>query len=403
MIPSVDTTENKQASITAVFVFTGQVRNKLNFEIELKKVKVLLDEGVISHVYWAAWESELSQAPEYLLHAVSSGWLTFKATTGLTTNESDPSSAFQRAHLETALNGLEGKEWVLKSRPDVILPLARMRAFLDPKHRRATTSYIHRHWGIENRLIMNWFNPAQLFTFCDLTFAGMAHDLIHVFQSGDPKYSSCSHNACRHFGNLAFPAFSQETRHWYEWLETYYPGRVAITAADSSGRLRAYLYRMLARIFFEWPECHWDHVWRCVPDSKGLSLGWCLYFEFVRGGIETPMRPDVSRVGFADRTYCADGWQLISSVEMLPNTRPPHGVAICEAACHRGKEADDQALDLVCNDLGKLAHIFERDRSIIRNTQLRLLADLAWSLARVKLGSMRKTAFALSDRKLSRQ
>lgn len=382
-----------------VFVFTGQVRHSLNFSNEVSKLRNLIAAGQIERVVWASWESELSQAPEALVTAASEGWLTFVPTPVPTAQGPHPSATFQMAHLRKALEGLDDKTWVVKSRPDVVFPLPRIQAFLDPKVRLPTSPFVLQHWGLEQRLVVNWFNPAQFFTFCDLSFAGRAGDLRRILDLEIGDFARCSHNAACHFGNLAFPRRSEATQLWYDWLDAYYPGRLTQVMSASSGKFRAPLWRLLNQIIFTWPESYWAAVWKLLPDLSGIVFGWHTYLRFVVGGTHIPMLTTESRVGFADREYCADKWLPVFTLESPISSRPSHGVANSDTAYTY--TAGKVKLDLQRMDFDQNGHIEEsiyRDKKILQGAQMQFLVDNALSFARVKIGGLRKIKMRYKQR-----
>jgi hypothetical protein len=293
-------------------IFCGQLRRTQNFANELRKCYNLKQEGLISDIRWAVWEDEIEAIPLEINELLKRFEVRIVSVEKIDLAGKQISGVFQYRLLQAGLYDIPEKDYVIKSRPDVIVPILRLHEYCEAVPTYEVDDWIFSNWGIRNKFFVNWFNPGEYFTFCDLSYVGRVSDLkVLADWNRCIGYAQVNHNALCHLGNLAFPVSgSAALNPYYRWLETYYPGMLA---RRESGRA-LWAYRPLFQLFLDAtyadPFIHWQMLWS-IEGSFGAQLGWDFYLKTTSSLFVFPVLSLNSRVKLADRTYWADDWQEI--------------------------------------------------------------------------------------------
>lgn len=280
----------------------------MNFLAELAKAQQLHEEGLLDGIKWVTWPHEagnLSADLRQKLDIVGVEVITaYQAKAG----KSLGAGLWQLNQLATALRDLDPDDFVLKSRPDVTLPLSRAKDFLKSAPHPYVGSWAKGHFGFDRKIAVNWFHPARFFTVCDLAYAGHVSDLRKICNvSAALDFGFLASRAFPHLGTLCLNFNFLRNPMWREWLATFYPG------TNSPGKDATLIQRLssklAARMAFEWTDQFMEFMAGKRKDYDAFLFGFATYYAFAEEVLIFP-KEGSDRVGLAERQYWADSWPI---------------------------------------------------------------------------------------------
>ena len=292
-------------------VFTGLVRTPANFIEELSKAGEYRAEGLLDGIIWVTWAGELQNLAPDLRAALDKLEVTVVAAHQSSVGFRYGAGIWQLNQLATALTGLDGNDFVLKTRPDVVLPRERVIGFLSAAPHAPVSPWVTRDFGLRRKIATSWFRPSMMLTLCDLVYAGHVDDLrLLTNVSAALDFWKMTTRAVCHLGQLCHTAASLRDPLWLEWLKAFYPGSTDPELRHSS--IRGFFRKRAAKMAFEWPDQYYAHLEAFLGDSDFFLYGFARYYAFMDDAVLLPEDPTVQRITFSGRQYCADVMQTAS-------------------------------------------------------------------------------------------